>query len=327
MGKTVFFWPSKNPVLSIPLALALGFLIGLQADTTFLSSSILIFTFLMIYPTMIGVKLREAFDLSHAKVVGISLLINFLLIPLLAWGLGKVFLSNDPTMMAGLAIAGLLPTSGMTISWTMMFKGNVPAAVKMTALSLIVGSLLAPFYLLLMVGKYVPVDIMKTFTTIAIIVFLPMILGHFTFQQLLRRYGQEHFQKVLKPYMPAFSFWAMLAVIFSSISMKAKTVIAQPHLIGGILVALVIFYLANFTVSTVMARLFFAKPDGIALIYGTVMRNLSIALGLAITAFGPQAGLVVTLAFILQVQAAAWYGKLAEQYHFFGKPQEVTAKQ
>ncbi|MTV47930.1 arsenic resistance protein [Heliobacillus mobilis] len=321
MGKKMLFWPSKNPVLSIPIALCLGFAAGLWVDTRFLSDFILICTFLMIYPTMIGLNLKESFDFSHAKVVGVSLVINFLLIPLLAWGLGKAFLVSDPTMMAGLAIAGLLPTSGMTISWTMMFKGNVPAAVKMTALSLVIGSLLAPFYLLLMVGKYVHVDLMKTFITIAIVVFLPLILGHLTFKQILSHYGREHFQKVIKPYLPAVSFWAMLAVIFSSISMKSKAVLAQPQLIGGILIALVVFYIINFTLSTLATRLFFNYSDGVALIYGTVMRNLSIALGLAITAFGPQAALVVTLAFILQVQAAAWFGKLAERYKLIGRKQ------
>ncbi|ABZ83294.1 sodium/bile acid symporter family protein [Heliomicrobium modesticaldum Ice1] len=319
MGKTALFWPSKNPVLSIPITLALGFTAGLFVDTSSLGNFILICTFLMIYPTMIGVKLKEAFDFSHAKVVGISLIINFLLIPLLAWGLGTTFLSGDPSMMAGLAIAGLLPTSGMTISWTMMFKGNVPAAIKMTALSLIIGSILAPFYLLIMVGKYVPIDLMKTFTTIAVIVFLPLVLGHVTFLQLKKKYSQEHFQKVIKPYLPAVSFWAMLAIIFASISMKSKMVLARPDLLGGILLALAVFYLINFTLSTVIARLFLNRADGVALIYGTVMRNLSIALGLAITAFGPQAALVVTLAFILQVQAAAWYGKMADRFGFFGK--------
>lgn len=317
MSKNIFYWPSKNPVLSIPLTLVLGFLVGLWLDTHFLGDFILFCTFLMIYPTMIGVKLKEAFDFSHGKVIGISLLLNFLLIPLLAWGLGTAFLSSDPTMMAGLAIAGLLPTSGMTISWTMMYKGNVPAAVKMTALSLVVGSVLAPFYLLLMVGKYVPIDLLKTFSTISLVVFLPLILGHFTFRRLLKRYGQEYFQKDIKPLLPAFSFWAMLAVIFSSISMKSQTVLSRPDLIGDILIALIIFYLLNFTLSTFVARMTLDRANGVALVYGTVMRNLSISLGLAITAFGPQAALVVTLAFILQVQAAAWYGKVADRYRFF----------
>ncbi|KAB2952074.1 arsenic resistance protein [Heliorestis acidaminivorans] len=314
----LFYWPSKNASLSIPLALLLGFGVGLRVDTAFLSSLILVFTFLMIYPTMIGVKLKEAVNLTHGKVVGLSLLINFFMIPFLAWGLGVAFLAEDPTMIAGLAIAGLLPTSGMTISWTMLHKGNVPAAVKMTALSLVIGSIVAPFYLLFMVGQYVPIDLAKTFTTIALIVFLPLLLGHFTFQYLIQKKGPEHFQKIIKPTLPAFSFWAMLVVVFSSISMKAQALLSNPQILLKILVTLLLFYIINFTASTLIARFTLDRPNGIALVYGTVMRNLSIALGLAITAFGPQAALVVTLAFILQVQAAAWYGRIADRYSLLG---------
>lgn len=59
------------------------------------------------------------------------------------------------------------------------------------------------------------------------------------------------------------------------------------------------------------------RKDAITVVYGTVMRNLSLALGLAVTTFGPKAGLIVTLAFILQVQSAAWYGKISEKLGFF----------
>src|SRR5699024_12706622 len=52
---------------------------------------------------------------------------------------------------AGLALSALLPTSGMTISWTVLQKGNVGAAVKLTVFGLILGSLLTPWYLLAMV--------------------------------------------------------------------------------------------------------------------------------------------------------------------------------
>ena len=63
-------------------------------------------------------------------------------------------------------------------------------------------------------------------------------------------------------------------------------------------------------ISTVAGKLFLPRGDAIALVYGTVMRNLSIALALAMSAFGSassDAALVITLAYIIQVQSAAWY--------------------
>jgi ACR3 family arsenite efflux pump ArsB len=66
--------------------------------------------------------------------------------------------------------------------------------------------------------------------------------------------------------------------------------------------------------------------DAIALVYGTVMRNLSIALALAINAFGAEgagAALVAALSYVVQVQAAAWYVKFTEP--IFGRPPAAVA--
>ncbi len=69
--------------------------------------------------------------------------------------------------------------------------------------------------------------------------------------------------------------------------------------------------------------MFFVRGDAIALVYGTVMRNLSIALAIAINAFGEQgsnAALVIAVSYIIQVQSAAWYVKFTDK--FFGPPQQ-----
>jgi ACR3 family arsenite transporter len=81
-----------------------------------------------------------------------------------------------------------------------------------------------------------------------------------------------------------------------------------------------LFYLINYLISTFFAKRFFNREDGVALVNGTVLRNLSIAIGLAATSFGAEAALIVTLAFIVQQQSIAYYGKLASKYWF--KPQQ-----
>jgi len=317
MLKALFDYPAKNLAIVIPVVLVFGFGAGFYFDTVFLKTLILPLTFLMIYPTMIGFRMSDAYNLTHFRVLVFSLALNFLVIPLLAYVLGVALLSEQPQMIAGLALASLLPTSGMTISWTMIFKGNVPAAVKMTAVGLVAGSLLAPWYLLVMVGKMVPINVGQLLITISVIVFLPLILGNLTYRRLMKKMSREEFQAKIKPFLPSFSIWAMLMIIFSSISMKARMILARPDLIINAVIVLILFYVINFIISTVAGRLFFNRGDGIALVYGTVMRNLSISLGIALAAFGIEAGLIVTLAFIIQVQTAAWYGKLSEKYGFF----------
>lgn len=219
-------------------------------------------------------------------------------------------------MFAGLALAALLPTSGMTISWTALQGGNVPAAIRLTVFGLIIGSLLTPWYLLAMVGQYVDINILLTMRTIALVVFLPMILGHFTFKILLKKYTLEHFQKKIKPNFAPLSIWAMLYVVFVSISSQAKMIVSNLQLILIAFLILVIFYGLNYIVSTLMATKFLNRGDGIALVNGTVLRNLSIAIGLAATSFGAEAALIVTIAFVVQQQTIAYYGKFANQYWF-----------
>ena len=108
----------------------------------------------------------------------------------------------------------------------------------------------------------------------------------------------------------------MLGIVFIALALKARTIVAAPALLVQILVPLVLIYLINFTLSTLLGRTLLPRGDAIAMVYGTVMRNLSIALAVAINAFGAQgseAALVVALAYIIQVQSAAWYVRLTDR--------------
>ena len=312
----MYTFPQRYLLLSVPLTLVLGFIIGTIWDTSFLKPTILVATIIMIYATMVGFKFKELTNIKGSKVLGFSILINFIIIPVVAFLLGKTLLSNHPIMFAGLALSALLPTSGMTISWTGILKGNVPSAVKLTVFGLILGSLLTPWYLLLMVGQYVDINILETFRTIALVVFVPMLLGHITFKLLMKKYTLEQFQKQIKPNFGPLSIWAMLYVVFVSISMRADMIVSNLQLIALALVVLVVFYLLNYVISTLFAKKFLDRGDGIALVNGTVLRNLSISIGLAATSFGAEAALIVTIAFVVQQQSIAYYGKLANKYWF-----------
>ena len=98
-------------------------------------------------------------------------------------------------------------------------------------------------------------------------------------------------------------------------ALKGPDLLESPSLILRLLVPLLLLYGINYVVSTVIAKKRLNRGDGIALVYGTVMRNLSIALALSMTAFGEagaQAALLIALAYIIQVQSAAWYVKLSD---------------
>lgn len=105
----------------------------------------------------------------------------------------------------------------------------------------------------------------------------------------------------------------MLGVVFVSMALKSQDVVERPEALLSYLVPLALIYLLNFVISTLVGKALFPREDAIALVYGTVMRNLSIALAIAMGVLGTEgadAALLTALAYIVQVQAAAWYVKL-----------------
>lgn len=317
--KKILMYPAKNLVLAIPVVLLVGFILGLNVSLVAYKSLILPLTFFMIYPTMIGFSIKKVVDVRHSKVVSLSLIINFLLIPIIAFVIGTLFFGQQPGLYIGLIMIALFPTSGMTISWTSLSKGNVTAAITIVAISLLVGAFVAPIYLSVIVGNIVEINIGKTFLTIIQIVILPLILGNITYKLILTKTTEQRFKKEIKPLLPAVSVWAMLIIVTLSVGMKAKTIAENPGILVSALIAIVIFYTINYGIITFISRKTLNEKDSYALLYGTVMRNLSVALGVAVASFSPETALLITIAYVVQIQSAAWYGMLSKKYNWLGE--------
>lgn len=306
-------WLNKNLAVSIPVFLLLGLLTGLLWPMQWLGVLIAPLTLLMVYPMMVGLQPKQLLQKGDGTVQFWATGINFILIPLIAFVLGKLFFSGQPELALGLLLTALLPTSGMTISWTGFAKGNVPAAIKLTVVGLLLGSLLTPFYVHFLLGAELPMNLGLVFGQILLFVAIPLGAGQLTRTLLLRRYGQECFRQSIGPNFPPFSTLGVLGIVFVAMALQAKNLLQSPVLVLYIFVPLLLLYAINFTVSTLVARKTQSRGNGIALVYGTVMRNLSIALALSMTAFGEAgapAALLIALAYIIQVQSAAWYIKL-----------------
>jgi len=313
---------NKKLVIAIPSMMLLGFITGFFVQTGFLKNFIVPFTFLMIYPMMVVLKIKKVLEGGDVKAQALTQVINFAVIPFVAYGIGAVFFSGKPFMALGLLLASLVPTSGMTISWTGFAKGNLEAAVKMTVVGLILGSLATPFYVQLLMGAHIGVDIVNVIKQIVVIVFLPMAAGYITQVYLVKRFGQKLFQETWTPRFPPLSTLGVLGIVFVAIALKAKAIAQSPTVLLYIFLPLVLLYGMNYIISTVVGKMFLPRGDAIALLYGTVMRNLSIALAIAMNAFGPtasDAALVIAIAYIIQVQSAAWYVQLTDR--FFGRPE------
>ncbi|MEO0434072.1 MAG: bile acid:sodium symporter, partial [Cyanobacteria bacterium J06656_5] len=174
MWKILGFF-QKNLVWSIPIFMVTGLIAGAVTNPAPLKALIIPLTFLMVYPMMINLQVQKVLTGGNYRIQLLTQLINFGVIPFFAFGMGKLFFADRPLVALGLLLASLLPTSGMTISWTGFARGNISAAIKMTVIGLVLGSVATPFYAKWLMGTVVEIPLASIFKQIVIIVFLPML--------------------------------------------------------------------------------------------------------------------------------------------------------
>ncbi len=307
----------KHLSLILPIAMAAGGLFGVVFDAAPLKVLVLPLTFSLVYPMMIGFDPRKLFAKGDAKLQASALILNFGVFPFIAFGLGLLAFRDNAYLRVGLLLAALLPTSGMTVTWTGLAKGNVPEAVRMTIIGLIAGSAATPLYLWGLMGTSVDLPVGAIVLQILVVVALPMLAGRVTSALLVQRIGPERFAKHVKPVLPGLSSAGVVALVFVAVALKARSIASNPGIVWDTLWPVVLFYAVNFAISSAAGRALFAAPEAKALVYGTVMRNLSIALAIAMGLLGPKGGeaaLVLTWAYVVQVQSAAWYVRLSEGF-------------
>jgi len=293
---------------SLAAGLVAGQFIG-SGTRGLLQSAVTPVLFVMIYPMMINIDLREIFNVrEHLGPVGLSLVVNFVVVPLLAVGLAELFFAGNSAYAVGLYLIALIPTSGMTAAWAGLAGGDLEAALVAIAVNLVAAVFVLPVYLSTLVGGSVGFDPTALYRQLAIIVAIPMLAGNATRRLLLQRYGPEGVKR-LKPTFGGVSSLGVMLIVFIAMSMQSESILAEPVTSAVTVVPLVLFYGAILALGSALGRLFLGPEQAVALVYATSMRNLSIALAIAAApGFPPaEAVLPIALAYLLQPPLGAVY--------------------
>jgi nucleotide-binding universal stress UspA family protein len=195
----------------------------------------------------------------------------------------------------------------------------------MVVFGLVLGALAAPVYTKVFMGTAVDVDMLHMFRQIVLFVFVPLGAGLLTQYWGVRKYGKQEWNLRVKPKFPPFSALGVTLIAFVAMALKAKNIIANPGDIVAIIVPLAVFYVTTYVVLSLIGRLFLKRDDAVAMVFGVVMRDLSIALAIAMTAFGKQGltiALLIALAYVIQIQSAAWYVRFVDM--IFGTTEKRT---
>lgn len=286
LGKT---WPGLGSTLD-----------GVKVDNV--SLPIAVGLLWMMYPVLAKVRYGELGHLTaRGKMLGLSLAFNWLIGPLLMFGLAWLFLADLPHYRTGLILIGLARCIAMVLIWNMLAGGSNELAAVLVALNSLFQIL---FYSVLgwlfitaipswlgVEGTAFQVSMGAIAKSVVIFLGVPLIAGALTRILLVRRRGEAWYEKVFLPRLGPTALLGLLYTIVLMFAMQGDKILAHPFDVARIAIPLLVYFAITFLAAFLTARkLGCTYEETAAVAFTAAGNNFELAIAVAVGVFGIASG-------------------------------------